>query len=195
MEAGARTDTPRPATVSTRMRSCRRSAVAAMKSLACANRRSFRECRANTVRRTCAPAGEAAVTTPALSGLRVVELTSSIPGEFCGRLLADAGAEVVKLEGPQGSALRRWSASGGPVDPADDGVLFQYLGSSKRSVLIDPRSTNGRSAVLNIIGDADAVIWSPDWELADEDGFGAESLSRAAPGVVLTAITPFGLTG
>src|ERR1700704_4523882 len=120
MEAGARTDTPHPATVSTRKRSCRRSAVAAMKSLACANRRSFRECRrANTVLRvvrlTCAPVGEAAVTTPALSGLRVVELASSIPGEFCGRLLADAGADVVKLEGPHGSALRCWSASGRPV--------------------------------------------------------------------------------
>src|SRR6266436_7869795 len=140
MEAGARTDSARPRTVQNRTRSCRRSAVAAMKSLACANRRSFRECRANTVQRvvrlTCAPVGETAVTTPALRGLRVVELTSSIPGEFCGRLLSDAGAEVVKLEGPQGSALRRWSASGHPVDPTDDGVLFQYLGSSKRSVVI-----------------------------------------------------------
>ena len=143
----------------------------------------------------CAPDGDTAVTTPALSGLRVVELTGSIPGEFCGRLLSDAGAEVVKLEGPQGSALRRWSASGHPVDPTDDGVLFQYLGSSKRSVVIDPRTSPGRSAALSIIADADAVIWSPDWELADEDGFGAEAIARAAPGVVLTAITPFGLTG
>src|SRR5882724_4921645 len=135
------------------------------------------------------------MTTGVLHGLIVDELTSSVPGEFCGRLLSDAGADVIKLEGPEGSALRRWSASGSPIDPTDDSALFQYLGSSKQSVVIDPVSSGASSDVLSIIKQADAVVWSRDWELASRDGLSAEALSRAAPGAVVTAITPFGLTG
>jgi crotonobetainyl-CoA:carnitine CoA-transferase CaiB-like acyl-CoA transferase len=131
----------------------------------------------------------------ALEGLVVVELAGSVPGESCGRLLSDAGADVIKLEGPGGSALRRWSASGRPIAPDDDGALFQYLGASKQSIVIDPCSARGSSAALDIIQRADAVVWSRDWELATGDGFSAEEISRAAPAAIVTAITPFGLTG
>ena len=135
------------------------------------------------------------ITAGALDGLLVVELASSVPGEFCGRLLSDAGAEVIKLEGPGGSALRRWSASATPIAAGDDGALFQYLGSSKQSIVVDPASSNGLSKARSIIQRADVVLWSRDCELATEHSLSAEAISRAAPGAIVTAISPFGLTG
>jgi crotonobetainyl-CoA:carnitine CoA-transferase CaiB-like acyl-CoA transferase len=132
------------------------------------------------------------MTTP-LDGLLVVELSGSIPGEFCGRLLSDAGAEVIKIEGPEGSALRRWSASGTPIPAGEDAALFQYLGSSKQSVVVDV--PDGTAQALRVIERADAVVWSGDWELATENGFRAEEIARSVPEAIVTAITPFGLTG
>ena len=72
-----------------------------------------------------------------LSGLRVVDLSSWIAGAYCTKLLADGGADVVKVESPDGDPLRRWSASGAAIPTDGDGALFNFLGTSKQSVVVD----------------------------------------------------------
>src|SRR5258708_23129808 len=105
----------------------------------------------------------------ALTGFRVVELAESVAGEYCGKLLADFGAEVIKIEAPgRGSHTRAMTPS----------ALFAYLNTNKRSVALDVVSDQ---RVHEIIGAADAVIddRATDW-------------SERHPGVVFCSITPFG---
>jgi len=61
---------------------------------------------------------------PALDGFVVVDLSTGIAGGYCTKLLADGGAEVIKVEAPEGDPLRRWSASRAEISPGDDGALI-----------------------------------------------------------------------
>ena len=72
-----------------------------------------------------------------LNGLRVVDLSTWIAGAYCTKLLADGGADVTKVESPEGDPLRRWSASGAVVAPDTDGALFNFLNASKQSVVVE----------------------------------------------------------
>ena len=73
-----------------------------------------------------------------LTGFVVVDLSTGIPGGYCTKLLSDGGAEVIKVEAPEGDPLRRWSASGAPIGPGEDGALFSFLAGGKHSVVADP---------------------------------------------------------
>ena len=96
----------------------------------------------------------------ALGGIRVVDLSTGIAGPYCTKMLADAGADVVKVEPPGGDPLRRWSATGAEPD-GRDGALFRFLNTSKRSVVAAPDDP----AVAALARDADLVVES---FLADE---------------------------
>ncbi|WP_156686930.1 CaiB/BaiF CoA transferase family protein [Mycobacterium sp. Marseille-P9652] len=111
----------------------------------------------------------------ALTGIRIVELAESVAGEYCGKLLADFGAEVIKVEAPgRGSPTRAMA----PVlaDGPDGSGLFAYLNTNKRSVVVDPASDLER-----LIASADAVIY-------DRATYPIER----HPGVVFCSITPYG---
>ena len=118
-----------------------------------------------------------------LAGLRVVECASEIAGPYCGKLFADAGADVVKLEGPLGDPLRRWSASGADLG-GRDGALFRYLAASKRSV-------------VGSLDDADALLVGADLLVEDlpRDALDRAALCARHPGLVVLTLSPFGLTG
>ncbi|MBX9920864.1 MAG: CoA transferase, partial [Mycolicibacterium frederiksbergense] len=75
--------------------------------------------------------------TAPLTGYTVIDLSTGISGAYCTRLLADGGAEVIKVEAPEGDPLRRWSASGATIAAGDNGALFTFLAGAKRSVVID----------------------------------------------------------
>jgi crotonobetainyl-CoA:carnitine CoA-transferase CaiB-like acyl-CoA transferase len=118
----------------------------------------------------------------ALTGFRVLELAESVAGEYCGKLLADFGAEVIKVEAPgHGSPTRAMA----PIVRDDAGregsALFAYLNTNKRSIELDITSPAGAERVQDLIGAADAVI--------DERNRG---LAERHPGVVFCSITPFG---
>ncbi|WP_405539149.1 CoA transferase [Streptomyces sp. NBC_00075] len=125
----------------------------------------------------------AAPVEPPLSGCLVVDLSTGIPGAYCTKLLADGGAEVVKVESPQGDPLRRWSASGATIEPGDDGALFSFLACSKESVVGEPDLIRG------LLESADVVVWSPGSPLSPQE------IHRTHPHLVVTSITPFGLEG
>ncbi|MGE2715395.1 CaiB/BaiF CoA transferase family protein [Mycolicibacterium litorale] len=127
---------------------------------------------------------------PPLDGLRVVELSTGIPGAYCTKILADGGAEIVKVEPPEGDPLRRWSASG--ADTGGDGALFAYLAGSKHSVVADVTDT---AFVDDLLASADVVVWSRGSSVAEHPDFIPDALHRRHPGLIVTAITPFGLDG
>jgi crotonobetainyl-CoA:carnitine CoA-transferase CaiB-like acyl-CoA transferase len=116
----------------------------------------------------------------ALTGIRIVELADSVAGEYCGKLLADFGAEVIKVETPgRGSPTRTMA----PIlaDGCDGSGLFAYLNTNKQSVALDLTAPADVEALHKLIGTAGAVI---------EDR--ATNLAELHPSVVFCAITPFG---
>lgn len=119
--------------------------------------------------------------TAPLNGYVVVDLSSGIAGAYCTKILADGGAEVIKVEAPEGDPLRRWSASGARFE--GDGALFSYLSGGKKSVVADTEQLD------RLIAGADAVVWSPESALPPQD------LYERFPHLVVTAISPFGLDG
>jgi crotonobetainyl-CoA:carnitine CoA-transferase CaiB-like acyl-CoA transferase len=126
----------------------------------------------------------------ALTGLRVVELAEAVAGEYCGRLLADFGSQVIKVERPaRGSPTRAM----GPRlrDGPDGAVLFGYLNTNKRSVVLDVTSPDDNVVLHQLIASADAVIddHDPPWA---EAGVSGDQLADRHPGVVFCAVTPHG---
>jgi crotonobetainyl-CoA:carnitine CoA-transferase CaiB-like acyl-CoA transferase len=126
-----------------------------------------------------------------LGGYVVVDLSTGIAGAYCTKLLADGGADVVKVEAPEGDPLRRWSASGAEIPDGDDGALFSFLACSKHSVVADPQTD--ADFVNALLADADAVVWSRGSTIAE--AFTPAEIHRLHPLLTVTAITPFGLEG
>lgn len=131
---------------------------------------------------------------PPLAGYTVVDLSTGIAGGYCTKLLADGGAEVIKVEPPEGDSLRFWSASGTALRPGSDGALFSFLAGAKRSVVADPHSDDVE-LVDRLLAVADAVIWSAGSRVAERQPFTPEELRRRHPHLTVTSITPFGLRG
>jgi crotonobetainyl-CoA:carnitine CoA-transferase CaiB-like acyl-CoA transferase len=123
------------------------------------------------------------------AGLQVLEIASSIAGSYCGKLFTDAGADVVKLEPRDGDPLRRWTASGAPLDDGEPGALFQYLNAGKKSV----RTGHGASA------DPSALFTAADLVIVDGSfGWGPSEirqLSAGCPRLVVVSVSTFGLAG
>jgi crotonobetainyl-CoA:carnitine CoA-transferase CaiB-like acyl-CoA transferase len=131
--------------------------------------------------------------TQALEGLRIVELAESVAGEYCGKLLADFGAEVVKVERPgSGSPTRALGPFKGDEAHPEKSGLFAFLNTNKRSVALDIETD--RVLLDWLLEKADAVIddHNPGW--LDALGLGEEGLRERHPGLSVCAITPFGLT-
>ena len=128
-----------------------------------------------------------------LNGFVVVDLSTGIAGAYCTKLLADGGAEVVKVESPQGDPLRRWSASGSAVDAGAGGALFSFLACSKQSVVADPDTDT--EFVDGLLANADVVVWSRGSEVAERHDFSPMEIHRRQPHLTVTSITPFGLDG
>jgi len=133
--------------------------------------------------------------TPLKRSHRVVDLSQGIAGAYATKVLADAGADVVLVEPPGGSPLRRRSASGAAVDPDVGGVLFQYLACSKRSVAADPDDTTDLALVHDLLRSADAIVWSEESSLCRHPALSLDATRAIAPAATVVALSGFGLTG
>ncbi len=129
-----------------------------------------------------------------LADLHVVDRTRGLAGAYAGKLLADAGATVWKVEPPEGDALRGWSASGQSLDEAGDGVLFRYLHASKRSVVLDPATSEGRRTILALYARA-GLVFDDRTDGREDPDTGFEALRARRPDASWISITPFGCTG
>lgn len=119
----------------------------------------------------------------ALSGFRIVELAETVAGEYCGKLLADFGAEVIKVERPvHGSPTRSMAPIVGEHNGFERSALFAYLNTNKRSVRLDVDSAGDSEMLHKLIATAQAVI----------DDHVSSQLERRHPAVVFCSITPYG---
>lgn len=133
-----------------------------------------------------------------LHGLRVLDLSGWIAGGYCSRLLADGGADVVRVESSEGVPLRAWSASGAPIPAGSSGALFNFLAGGARSIALDDAGASDSAALGDLealLAAADVVVWSPGNTLADDPAFAPHALRERHPHLTITAITPFGLEG
>lgn len=130
---------------------------------------------------------------PALEGIRVLDLTRLLPGPYAARLLAEMGAEVVKIEDPSGGDPARWYP---PYmgDPPASGI-YHALNEGKRSVALDLRSEDGRVALEQLAGEADVLLDTFRPGVLAHLGLAPERLRRRNPGLVYAAVTGFGLDG
>lgn len=131
-----------------------------------------------------------------LDQVRVLELTGTIGGAYTGKLFADAGAEVIKVEPPGGDRLRWWSASGSPAGgDSGDGAFFQFLNAGKRSVVIDLDDPGGRDQFLALAATADLVVEDLGAGTVESMGLSHAELNDNNPALVLLSISPWGRGG
>jgi crotonobetainyl-CoA:carnitine CoA-transferase CaiB-like acyl-CoA transferase len=133
-----------------------------------------------------------------LQGIRVIELATGVPGPYAGKLLADYGAEVIKVEPPGGDHTRREGARPGDRPEPEASPLFLHLNTNKRSVvadLSDPTDLAGVELVRRLIDGADVVVASDTIERLAAAGLAPDDLRATNPALVVAMVTPFGATG
>ncbi|MBW2418416.1 MAG: CoA transferase [Deltaproteobacteria bacterium] len=128
----------------------------------------------------------------ALSGIRVLELADE-SGAYCGKLLADLGAEVIKIERPGGDASRRFAPRRKGAEA--ESLFFFYMNTGKRGVTLDLERSSHRDRLLALAKGADIVVETLEPGALDALDLGYDALRELNPGLVLTSITGFGQTG
>jgi crotonobetainyl-CoA:carnitine CoA-transferase CaiB-like acyl-CoA transferase len=124
------------------------------------------------------------------SGVRVAEFCQVLAGPFCGALLADMGADVIKVEAPEGDLMRAWP-------PLVEGYsqYFASVNRNKRSVALDLKSKEGREAARRLALDCDVVIENFRPGVMARFGLDHPTLSKAKPSLVYCSVSAFGQTG
>jgi crotonobetainyl-CoA:carnitine CoA-transferase CaiB-like acyl-CoA transferase len=130
-----------------------------------------------------------------LAGVSVVELGSSLGAAFCGKVLAELGADVLLLERPEGSPARHLAPYGGGAPDRELAATHLYTNAGKQSAVLDLGTSDAAGMVHHLIASADVVVHGLlPGEAARLGLMPAEALS-AWPGVIFGAVTPFGLEG
>jgi formyl-CoA transferase len=126
-----------------------------------------------------------------LAGVRVLELGNYIAAPTAGRMLADFGAEVIKVERPvTGDELRNWRLYSG-----DTSMLYRTINRNKKSIVIDLKTERGREIVLDLVRHCDVLLENFRPGTLEKWGLGPEELDRVNPELVITRISAFGQTG
>ena len=133
-------------------------------------------------------------TPSALGHLQVLDLTGPV-GQFFGKVFADLGADVIKVEPPGGDVSRLMAPFAGDNIHRESSLYFLNYNSNKRSIMLDLDSEDGKDTLRRLVATADvlAETYAPGY--LDKLGLGFESLSKINPGLIVTSITPFGQTG
>ncbi len=132
----------------------------------------------------------------ALSGLKVVELSERVAGPFCTKVMADLGAEVIKIEKPGiGDVARSRGPFPGDESHPDRSALFLYLNTNKLGVTLDLSKSGGAALFRELVKDADILVETQPPSFLDSLGVGYASLHESYPRLIVTSITPFGQTG
>ncbi|WP_346914992.1 CoA transferase [uncultured Roseibium sp.] len=126
-----------------------------------------------------------------LDGCKVIELAHIMAGPVCGLMLADMGAEVIKVEKETGDDTRR------SVPPSIEGesAAFMMMNRNKRDIVLNLKSEKGREALLRLIKDADILVENYRKDTMNKLGLGYETLKELNPGLIYCGISGFGRTG
>lgn len=134
-----------------------------------------------------------------LDGLRVVELATEVAAPFAGKLLADAGAQTIKIEPPGGDPARRMApfapaTQGGPLG-RENSTVFLHYNTSKRSITLDLLTSAGKRLLQTLLRDTDVLVtdWAP--SCLEEAGAAPQTLRNEHPRLIVAALTPWGLDG
>lgn len=130
----------------------------------------------------------------ALAGLKVLDM-SGLSGQYCGKLFADLGAEVILIEPPGGSPVRRTGPFLNEAINLETSLSFSYFNAGKQSLVLDLDSSEGREVFLRLATDADIVLESAKPGALDGQGIGYDALRLLNPQLVMVSISPFGQTG
>ncbi|UGS38132.1 CaiB/BaiF CoA transferase family protein [Capillimicrobium parvum] len=131
-----------------------------------------------------------------LDGIRVLDLSRLLPGGFCSLLLADFGADVIKVEDTGLGDYVRWAEPKVPgAEPTASSALFLALNRNKRSIRIDLKTDAGRDVLLRLARHADVLLESFRPDVLDRLGVGYERLREVNPGLVYCAISGYGRDG
>lgn len=130
-------------------------------------------------------------TAGALAGIRVIDLSRVLGGPYCGQVLGDHGADVLKIEPPQGDETRTW----GP--PFQEGVAAYYIGlnRNKRGMYLDLSQESAREALYELLADADVLIENFKTGTMEKWGIGYEALAARFPRLIHCRVSGFGADG
>ncbi len=131
----------------------------------------------------------------ALAGLKALDFTHHVAGPYCAKLLADYGADVIKVERPEGDGARRTGPFPGDEPHPENSGLFLHLNTNKRSLVIDLKQHEAADLVRRLALWADIVIENFRPGVAERLGIGYERLAEINPGLIYTSISNFGQTG
>ena len=126
-----------------------------------------------------------------LAGIRVLDFGRYIAGPYCAALLADLGADVIRVE-RRGGGEDRWVA---PVGADGVGAMYLVMNRNKRAMTLDPACPEGREIVRKLVGTADVVVANLPPEVLRSLALDLESLRRVKPDIILTTVTAFGAGG
>jgi crotonobetainyl-CoA:carnitine CoA-transferase CaiB-like acyl-CoA transferase len=129
--------------------------------------------------------------TPVLDGIRVLDFGRYIAGPYCAALLADLGADVIRIE-RIGGGEDRWVA---PINDEGTGALYVTMNRNKRGMTLDPSSPDGQEVVRKLVATADVVVANLPPEVLRSLALDLDSLRRVKPDIILTTVTAFGAGG
>ncbi len=130
-----------------------------------------------------------------LPGVKVLDVGQGISGPCCAKILAQMGAEVIKVEPPEGDLARQMGPFPGDIPHPEKSGLFLAMNANKQGITLDLSSPGDAEAFRNLAAGADIVIENPPPVSLEGHGLGYESLKNANPGLIFTSITPFGNRG
>lgn len=130
----------------------------------------------------------------ALEGVRILDASGPI-GHYAGRLLADLGADVIKVEPPEGDPARQWAPHLPEVELPESALQFLLLNANKRGVTLDVATPRGRELYLELVKTADVVMDSLSPDEASRLKLTTDDLTAVKPDIIHTSVTGWGLTG
>ena len=131
-----------------------------------------------------------------LSDLRVIDLSQGIAGPYCTKLLADFGADVIKVERPgSGDYARRLGPFPGDISHPEKSGLFLFLNTNKRGITLDLKTAEGVEALKKLVKEADILVESFKPGVMASLGLDYDTLSKLNPNLLMTSVSNFGQTG
>ncbi len=131
-----------------------------------------------------------------LDGVRVIDLSQDVAGPFCTRLMADQGADVIKVEPPNcGDRARRLAPFPHTLPHPEAGGTFQYLNLGKRGVTLNLACEGGKKALRTLVAGAQVLVESFEPGVMESQGIGYAPMAEVNPALVMTSVTHFGQSG